>query len=169
MANILVSELGRVPVLLDVIVILTRALYVHIARVPVALLGDTLWAPMRPNAKFRISKPIRAVIGLQRLPKRQEGSLRNCSLEELRVIHCLRHAGQCEDGESASQKRSAIHGCVTTLQRFIETRVRNNCIVLARRNPRACVVSRLFLWLLSIRSQPQSPIPMRSWRSPLRR
>src|ERR1019366_3009308 len=116
MANILVSELRRVPVLLDVIVILTRALYVHVPRIPVALFGDALRAPMRPNAEFRISKPIRAVIGLQRLPKRQEGSLRNCSLKELRVVQRMCHAGQCEDGESASEKRSAIHGCVITFQ-----------------------------------------------------
>src|ERR1039457_6324183 len=167
MANIFVSELRRVPVLLNVIVILTRALNVHIPRVPVALLGDTLWAPMRPDAEFRISKPVRAVIGLERLPKRQEQSLRYLALEKLRVLQCMRYAGQCEDGESASEKRSAIHGCITTFQRFIETRLRIHCILLAPRDPSTRVVSFLFLCPLSVPPHPQSPILIRSRHSPI--
>src|ERR1035438_10335292 len=152
MANILVSKMRWVPVLLDVIVILARALYVHISRVPVALLGHTLRAPMRPYPELCIAKPIRAVIGLQRLPKRQEGSLRDLSLEKLRVPQCMRYADQCEDGESASEKRSAIHGCITTFQRIIKTRLQILCIVLAPRDLRDCVVSFLFLCRLSCAS-----------------
>src|SRR5271157_1719228 len=104
MANVLVSELRRVPVSLDMILILRRALYVHVPRVPVALLGDTLWAPMRPNPKLRIPKPIRAMIGLERLPKRQEGPLRNLPLKKLRVTQRMSHASQREYGKSARQE-----------------------------------------------------------------
>src|ERR1022692_1731643 len=104
MADVLVSELRRVPVLLDVILILARALYVHIPRVPIALFRDTLRAPMRPYSKLRIPKPVRATIGFERLPKWQEWTLRNFPLKELGVSQSMRHASQHEYGESARKQ-----------------------------------------------------------------
>src|SRR5665213_391165 len=104
MANIFVSELRRMAILLYVKLILTRSLNVHIPRVPVALFGDTLRAPMRPDPELRIPKPIRATIGLQRLPKRKERTAWNFSLKELRVPQRMSHARQRDHRKSALEE-----------------------------------------------------------------
>src|SRR5271157_809734 len=100
MTDILISELRGVAIVLDVILILTQTLDVHVPRVPVALLGDTLRAPVRPDAELCVPKPIRTAIRFQGLPKWQKGTLRSFSLKKLRVSQCMSHASQSEYGES---------------------------------------------------------------------
>src|SRR6185437_4505283 len=56
------------PVATDLISILPLALNVHIAGVPVAILGHTLRTPMRPDAEFGVPIPFRRIIGQQRIP-----------------------------------------------------------------------------------------------------
>jgi hypothetical protein len=65
MADILVPELRRVAVMLHMILILRHALDIHVSRIPIALLRNTLRAPMSPDAELGIPKPLRATIGFQ--------------------------------------------------------------------------------------------------------
>src|ERR1039457_7113923 len=104
MADVFIFELRRVTVLLDVILILTRTLYIHVPRIPIALFRYTLRAPMRPYSKLRIPKPLRATIGFERLPKWQEWALRSFPLKELGVFKSMRHSSQRHYGESARKK-----------------------------------------------------------------
>jgi len=52
-----------------VMFILLMALDIHLARIPVALLGYALRAPVRPDAELGVAKPLRALVVLgERLP-----------------------------------------------------------------------------------------------------
>src|ERR1035438_788976 len=73
-ANVLVSKLRRMSVGFDVVVILRTALDIHAARIPVALLGNALRTPVRPNTELSVPEPIRAPIRFERLPVWTEGS-----------------------------------------------------------------------------------------------
>src|ERR1039457_2023180 len=96
MADIFVSELGRMAVMFYVILILRLALDVHISRVPVPLFGHALRTRVRPDSEFRITRPVRATIGLQRLPKWQERAVRNLAPKEGRVSCCPGYPRQCK-------------------------------------------------------------------------
>jgi len=55
----------------DVVNVLAGSLDVHVSRIPISLSGHALGRPMRPDPKFGIAKPFRAlVIGYQRFPSR---------------------------------------------------------------------------------------------------
>jgi hypothetical protein len=66
--DILVAKLGWMSEMLEVKFVLARALYVHIAGVPITLPRSRLRPPVRPNAEFHIVKPIGALILAQRIP-----------------------------------------------------------------------------------------------------
>ena len=68
MADVLITELRRVPVCLDVVVVLGIALYVHAAGVPISLLGDALRTPMSPDPELGVAKPIGVPVSLQGFP-----------------------------------------------------------------------------------------------------
>ena len=63
------AELRRMAVVLEVVFIVLRALEVHLARIPVALLGHALGGPVGPDAELRVAEPVgRLVVRLQRFP-----------------------------------------------------------------------------------------------------
>jgi hypothetical protein len=62
------SNLGGMAVGLQVIVVLTVALDVHVAGVPVSLLGDALGGPVVPDAELGVAEPFGRGAGGQRLP-----------------------------------------------------------------------------------------------------
>src|SRR5882762_695900 len=59
-------------VVVDLKLIVGMSLDVHVSRVPIALFGETLRAPVRPYAELRIPKPFGRAILFQRLPLRPE-------------------------------------------------------------------------------------------------
>ena len=67
-ADVFVPELRRVPVGLDVVVVLGAALYVHAAGVPIPLLGNALRSPVSPDSELRIAEPVGVLVSLQRFP-----------------------------------------------------------------------------------------------------
>ena len=61
-ADVLVAELGRVPVVAHVVQVLGAALDVHVAGVPIAEHGHALGAPVAPDAELHIPEPLRALV-----------------------------------------------------------------------------------------------------------
>src|SRR5229473_798269 len=59
-------------VVVDLKLIVGMSLDVHVSRVPIALFGETLRAPVRPYAELRFPKPFGRAILFQRLPLRPE-------------------------------------------------------------------------------------------------
>src|SRR5229473_1413463 len=55
-------------VVVDLKLIVGMSLDVHVSRVPIALFGETLRAPVRPYAELRFPKPFGRAILFQRLP-----------------------------------------------------------------------------------------------------
>ncbi|MNH46653.1 hypothetical protein D3C79_1095300 [compost metagenome] len=62
MDNIFKTKHRRVSIFFDVIIILIGSLLIHTPRIPIAALGLTLRAPVRPDTKFGIPEPIRYLI-----------------------------------------------------------------------------------------------------------
>ena len=62
------AELGGVAVGLDVVVVLAAALDVHVAGVPVALLGNALGGPVGPDAELGVAEPVGRGACDERLP-----------------------------------------------------------------------------------------------------
>src|ERR1019366_4425181 len=48
--------------------VLGRPLNVHIARIPISVLGNALRAPVRPYPELCVAIPIRTLVGLERFP-----------------------------------------------------------------------------------------------------
>ena len=68
-------EFRGMAVSADVIIILSMALDIHLARIPIALLRNALRRPMRPHPKLRVAKPFRTmIIAGQRFPSRRKGA-----------------------------------------------------------------------------------------------
>src|SRR5208283_453615 len=125
-----------VTVGLDVVVVLRAALYVHAARVPIALLGNALGAPMGPDSELRISKPVGNSISFQRFPV---GPKRTCDWVASKIaITVCGLPRQCGVGSrkqtcAACNKvspvkpaaRSTIHLLITSylLNVFAQTRI----------------------------------------------
>ena len=65
------------PVVRQLIRILRVPLDIHIARIPVAVFRLALRSPMRPDAKLGVTKPIRHLILLERVPGRLKFARRN--------------------------------------------------------------------------------------------
>ncbi len=55
--------------MVELIFILPLSFEVHVARVPVAILGDALRAPMGPNAELGVLVPLRGVVLEQGIPR----------------------------------------------------------------------------------------------------
>jgi hypothetical protein len=66
------AELRRVSVFLDVIFVLRFGLDIHPARIPVAILGGGLRAPVVPDAKLRVTKLVWHLVGVERFPRREK-------------------------------------------------------------------------------------------------
>jgi hypothetical protein len=71
--GVLVAELRRVAVGLQMILVLAAALHVHVARVPVAGADGGRRSPMRPEAEFGVAEPLRAGVLLERAISGLEG------------------------------------------------------------------------------------------------
>jgi len=65
---------GGVAVGLEVVLVLGVALEVHLAGVPVALLGDALRGPVGPDAELGVTEPVGRFIGAERGPGGLEGA-----------------------------------------------------------------------------------------------
>ena len=61
-AQILISKLGWVSVVLHMIFVLLRAFDVHVSCLPVALFRNTLWAPVGPDSELGILIPFRSFV-----------------------------------------------------------------------------------------------------------
>ena len=72
MDDILETKLRRRAVMGDVIFVLPAAFHIHIARIPVAVLRHILRPEAGPDAELRVAKPVRALILVQRVPRRLE-------------------------------------------------------------------------------------------------
>ena len=66
--QILVANLGRMPIVFQMMLILLRSLDIHVARVPVAVFNGRLRPPMRPDAELGIAEPFRNPVSLQGVP-----------------------------------------------------------------------------------------------------
>ena len=60
--EVLVAEFGGVPVGLEVVLVVFVSFYIEITRVPLALFGDGVDAPVEVDAEFGIAKPVRAIV-----------------------------------------------------------------------------------------------------------
>src|SRR6476659_2200401 len=89
MADFFVSKPRWMAVALYVIFVLRLSLNVHVPRIPIALFGHALRTPMCPDSKLRITKPIRAAVGLQGLPERQERTLWDLSAKKADSLNAL--------------------------------------------------------------------------------
>ncbi len=58
----------------EVVLVLGVALEVHLAGVPVALLGDALRGPVGPDAELCVAEPVWGLVGAQRGPGGLEGA-----------------------------------------------------------------------------------------------
>src|ERR1700693_3625842 len=112
MADVFVSKLRWMAVVLHVILVLRLPLNVHVSRIPIALFGHALRTPMRPDSKLRITKPIWAAVGLQRLPERQEWTLWNLSAKKVGVAECPGNSGEPKRACNAQQECATIHNSV---------------------------------------------------------
>ena len=74
------AELGGMAVGLDVEEVLAAALDVHVAGVPVALLGDALGGPVVPDAELGVAEPVGGGAGDERLPGGLEWAGRDVDL-----------------------------------------------------------------------------------------
>src|ERR1035437_9798512 len=65
-ADVLEADLGGVAVGLDVILVLRAVLHVHVARIPISVLGGGLRSPMGPHAEFVVAEPLGNAVLLER-------------------------------------------------------------------------------------------------------
>jgi hypothetical protein len=63
--EVFVADFGGVAVGLDVVVVLSGALHVHVAGVPVAVFDGGLRSPVGPDAELGVGEPGREAIGLE--------------------------------------------------------------------------------------------------------
>ena len=94
--DVLVAELRRMAVVLDVVGVVAVAGFVHAARVPIAVHRHRLRAPVRPDAELGVAEPIRTGITLEGIEARLERAVGDGQ----RAIG--RHAGR-EQGEQAAE------------------------------------------------------------------
>ena len=66
--DVLKAHFGGVAVVLTVIVVLYSSLHIHFTGHPVAAALHALWPPVGPDAELGIAKPLRHLVGTQRLP-----------------------------------------------------------------------------------------------------
>jgi hypothetical protein len=85
MTDVFVSELRWMAEILNVVLVLTLSLNIHVACVPIALFGHGLRTPVRPDSELRVAKPIGATVLLQRLPEWQERTVWDLSAKERRL------------------------------------------------------------------------------------
>ncbi len=76
--DILVTQLRGMTVMLEVILVLRMSLDVEMPGVPVAEHGHGLRPPVSPDAQFRVTKPVRILILLERLKTGLERTLGDC-------------------------------------------------------------------------------------------
>ena len=70
--HVLEADLRRVPVFLEVVLVLLVSLDVHVPGVPVAIFGRGLRAPVGPDAELGVAEPFRRAVGLQRFASPRE-------------------------------------------------------------------------------------------------
>lgn len=99
--HLLVSDLRRMAVILQMVLIGERPLNIELARIPFAALARRLRPEMHPDAELRIPQPLRRarIVGLDRAPCRLVGARRHRQIEFLlgksgHVTHRHRVLGQ---------------------------------------------------------------------------
>ena len=91
----------------QMILVLFRALHIHVASVPVAMFRGRLWSPMSPDAEFCVGKPVRDFISLQRLGSWLEKSLR--VLHRTECCNRLRNTQRRDRSREDSNGSSSVH------------------------------------------------------------
>ena len=102
--QILVTQLGRVTVVFQVILVLCSALLIKLPGIPVTEHGNRLRAPVSPHAQLGITKPVRILIMLQRSRgglKRSRGD-RQLVLAN-RLVRPCRHCGDAPDSQRTDE------------------------------------------------------------------
>ena len=92
--DVLVAELRRMAVVLQVILVMLVARLVHAPRVPVAVHRHRLRSPVRPDAELGIAEPVGTLVLLQRIHVRLERPVRHGIIARVRSPR--RNAGQQE-------------------------------------------------------------------------
>ena len=101
--DVLVAELRRMAVVLQVVLVMAAALVVHAAGVPVAVHRHGLRPPVRPDAELGVAEPVGALILLERLHRRLKGAVGDGD-GRLRDITVKRD--QCRTARSAPSNNS---------------------------------------------------------------
>src|SRR5690348_13775110 len=100
--DVLIANLRRMPVMLDLVLVIGSALLIELSRVPIAHSRHRLRPPVSPDAELCIAKPLWALVFLQRLGRRLELPLR------LRLCECPRccghHHRRCDGQRGGSDK-----------------------------------------------------------------
>ena len=68
MGQVFESHFRRMVEMLEMIFVLARTLFIHIMRIPVSILGNTLRSPVRPDAELGIAEPLWRFKFLERTP-----------------------------------------------------------------------------------------------------
>ena len=98
--GVLVSELRRVPVSLQMILVLAAALHVHVAGVPVARADRRRRSPMRPDAELGIAEPRWTGVGMERIAGGLKRSFGNLHVDRrLRAALEWRSAGRAQQAQ----------------------------------------------------------------------
>jgi len=74
-AKVLIAELRWMSVMLQMVAILPLVIDIHVARIPIAVLGDALRTPVIPDAELGILVPFGALVLTKRLPCALERAL----------------------------------------------------------------------------------------------
>src|ERR1035437_1179905 len=69
-AQVLISKTGGVSIVFKMVFVLLRPLYVHVSCVPIALLRNTLRAPVGPKSEFCIAIPFGGFVLQKGVPVR---------------------------------------------------------------------------------------------------
>ncbi len=106
------ADLGGMAVGLQVVVVLAIALDVHVAGVPVALLGHALRGPVVPDSELGVAEPVgRLIAGLERIPSWLEWTGGNVDaggrLGQQTGSHPRSEGGRRCGGESGLQQAAA--------------------------------------------------------------
>ena len=109
--DVLVAELRRMPVVLEVILVMLVARLVHAAGVPVAVHRHGLRSPVRPDAELGVAEPVGTLVLLERIHVRLERAVRNGVFAHL--------AGPRPNaGQQQTDCDDSFHRCILSVVEF---------------------------------------------------
>ena len=108
--DVLVAELGRVAVMLEVILVVAAALLVDAAGVPVAIHRHGLRTPVGPDAELGVAEPVRALVLLERFHRGLEMSRGDGQLRGRWIVVCARYSGLNQQEKKSGGHERRSHG-----------------------------------------------------------